>query len=114
MNGKSLLTTCALALLTLGIANAKSYITLTSTTMAGASQLKPGEYEVKLQGDQVIFTDEGTGKSITVPVTVEHNEKKFDQTTVETTDKDGKPSVAVISLGGSTTRVRLTQLRFEP
>jgi hypothetical protein len=110
MTVKSLFITSALALFTLGIASAKSYdITLTSPTMAGASQLKPGDYEVKLQGDQVIITDEANGKSVTVPVTVEHNDKKFDHTTVETTDKNGTTSVAVISLGGSTTRLRLTQ-----
>jgi hypothetical protein len=110
MTLKSLFLTGALALFTLGIASAKSYdITLTSPTMAGATQLKAGDYEVKLQGDQVVFTDEASGKSVTVPATVEQNDKKFDRTTVETVDKGGTTSVAVITLGGSTTRIRLTQ-----
>ncbi len=110
MKMKSLFLTSTLALFTLGIASAKSYdITLTSPTMAGANQLRPGDYEVKLQGDQVTFTDEANGKSVTVAATVEHSDKKFDRTTVETTDKNGTTSVAVITLGGSTTRIRLTQ-----
>jgi len=110
MTIKSLLITSVLALSIAGIASAKSYyFTLTGPAVAGTNQLKPGEYEVKLQGSQVVLTDEAHGKSITVPVTVEQNAKKFDDTQVETTTKNGTDNIHSISLGGSTTRIVLGQ-----
>ena len=91
-----------------GIAAAKSYqVTLDSVATAGTNELKAGQYEVKLEGSQVVFTDEDRGKSISVPVTVEHGAKKFSDTVLESTNKDGKVTIEAITLGGSDTRVVL-------
>jgi len=92
-----------------GIAGAKSYqVTLESASTAGTNELKAGQYDVKLEGSQVVFTDAGGGKSVSVPVTVEHGTKKFSGTVLESTTKDGKVTIEAIALGGSDTRVVLT------
>lgn len=110
MTVKSLLLVGALALSISGVASAKSYyFTLTAPAAAGSNELKPGEYEVKLQGAQAIVTEEAHGKSFTVPVKIEHSDKKFDDTAVECVNKDGKDSIQAISLGGSNTKIVLGQ-----
>jgi hypothetical protein len=107
MTTKSLLITGALGLsLAAGIADAKSYvITLSGPTSIGANQFKAGEYEVKVQGSQMVVTDEDRGKSVSVPATIEHSDRKFADTSVESTDKDGRTTITAITLGGSDTRV---------
>lgn len=77
--------------------------------MAGTNQLKAGEYEVKVQGTQAIVTDEAHGKSVTVSVTIEHADRKFDATAVESVSKEGKDNIKSIGLGGSNTRLVLSQ-----
>ena len=58
MTGKSLLTLGALTLATVGLAAAKSYdIDLPTNAKAGAVELKPGEYKLKLEGSQAVLTD---------------------------------------------------------
>jgi hypothetical protein len=110
MKFKSLMVISAMVLSIAGIASAKSWdITLNQTTTVGTNQLKAGDYEVKLDGTQAILTDEAHGKAVKVSVTVEHNDKKFDNTEVETVNKDGKDAIHSISLGGSNTKLVLNQ-----
>jgi hypothetical protein len=99
-----------MALSIAGIASAKSWdITLDQPTTIGANQLKAGDYAVKVDGNQAVLTDEAHGKAVKIPVTVQHSDKKFDNTQVETTTKDGKESIHSISLGGSNTKLVLNQ-----
>lgn len=110
MNGKSLLIVGALTLASLGIASAKSYdITLNAPAMAGATELKPGEYKLKLDGSQAVITGQQNAKSVTVPVKVENSGKKFDYTSVESTNQGGMDTIQAIDLGGSNTRITLGQ-----
>jgi hypothetical protein len=111
MTGKSLLIVGALTLSSLGIASAKSYdIILEQPAKAGANELKPGEYRVKLDGSQAVFTDVQNAKfSFSVPVTVENNGKKFDSTAVETNNQGGMDNIQAIDLGGSNTRLKVGQ-----
>jgi hypothetical protein len=110
MNGKSLLIVGALTLASLGIASAKSYdITLSAPAMAGATELKPGEYKLKLDGSQAVITGQQNTKSVTVPVKVENSDKKFDYTTVESAKQGGMDTIQAIDLGGSNTRLTLGQ-----
>jgi hypothetical protein len=110
MKFRSLLVISAMALSIAGIASAKSWdITLNQTTTVGANQLKAGDYEVKLDGTQATLRDEAHGKTVTIPVTVEHSDKKFDSTEVETVTKDGKDTIHSISLAGSNTKIVLNQ-----
>jgi hypothetical protein len=109
MTARSLLIVGALTLSTIGIAGAKSYsFILTNPTKAGSTELKPGEYEVKVSGTEAVFTNEG-GKSFKVPVTVGQSDKKFDNTAVESTNKDGQDTIQEIDLGGSNTKLQFGQ-----
>ena len=106
----SLLIAGTLAFAGLAFAGPKSYeFSLSSPTSLGANDLKPGQYKIRVEGSQATVTDEQTKKSYTVPVKVEHNGQKFDQTTVQSTTKDGKDSVVQINLGGSDTKLEVGQ-----
>jgi hypothetical protein len=107
--GKSLLTFGLVALATVGIAAAKSYdIDLLAATKAGTVELKPGEYKLKIEGSQAVFTDTH-GKSVTVSVKVESGEKKFGATRIETANQNGMDTIQAIDLGDSNTRVTIGQ-----
>jgi hypothetical protein len=111
MTAKSLFMVGALAAASLGIASAKTYdITLTAPAKAGATDLKAGEYKLKIEGSQAVFTDAQDAKSVTsVPVKVENSDKKFDFTSVESTDQNGVTNIHAIDLGNSKTRLTVGQ-----
>lgn len=96
----------ALALSTLTLASAKSYdIMLTQASKAGSVQLAAGEYRLKVEGANAVFTSVNGNKSYTVPVKIENADKKFSETAVETNDANGGSKVEAIELGGSTTKL---------
>jgi hypothetical protein len=109
MTAKTLLMVGAFTLSSLGIASAKNYnIVLEQPAMAGATQLKPGEYRVKVEGSQAVFTDaQNTKLSVSVPVTVENSDRKFNSTAVETSNHGGMDNIQAIDLGGSNTRLKV-------
>jgi hypothetical protein len=110
MTGKSLFIFGALALSSLGIASAKSYdIVLDAPAKAGATELKPGEYKLKVEGSQAVFTDAQNAKSFSVPIKIENSDKKFNYTAVESSNQDGMENIHAIDLGGSSTRLTLGQ-----
>lgn len=100
----------AMGLASLSIASAKSYdIILSDPTMAGNTQLQPGEYKLKVEGAQAVFTDVQNSKSWTAPVKVENAGKKFSQTVVETTHQGDMAHIGAIDLGGSNTKLEFGQ-----
>jgi hypothetical protein len=106
MTAKSLLLTATLALA--GIANAKSYdIILVKPTKAGSVQLARGEYSLKVQGGNAIFTNMETGKRFTTAVKVEDAGAKFDVTAVISDNKDGDSRITSVELGGSSTKLEM-------
>jgi hypothetical protein len=110
MTTKSLLIAATLTLTSLAVAGTKSYeFTLGGPTQFGNTELKAGEYKMKVDGTQAVIHDEHTGKSITVNVKVEHAGRKFDQTTVQSANKDGKDRVVEIHLGGSDTKLEVAE-----
>ncbi len=103
---KKLFVVTVLALSSLTIAGAKSYeIVLSNATKAGAVQLKPGQYKVKVDGSNVTFTDVNTTKSFTTPAKVQTTEQKFDATKVQTTKDGDTERLQEIDLGGSKTKL---------
>jgi hypothetical protein len=99
-----------LVLASVGIASAKSYdVVLTAPAMVGNTQLKPGQYKLKVEGSQAVLTDVQNSKSVSVPVKIESSDKKFEYTTVESGKRDGMDSIQAIDLGGSNTRLTLGQ-----
>jgi hypothetical protein len=106
MTMKSLLLIASLALA--GIVNAKSYdITLSTPVKAGSVQLAAGQYSLKVQGTNAIFTNMQTGKSFTTAVKAETADKKFDVTAVISDTRDGDSHITFVELGGSTTKLEL-------
>ena len=106
MTKRSLLLLGVLAMLSLPIARAKSYtIAFTSPTMVGNAQLPAGEYTLKVEGSNAVFTNVDSNKSVTAPVKIENADKKYDVTSVETTQEGDAQHIIDIQLGGSTTKL---------
>lgn len=80
-------------------------IVLAHPLKAGNVQLKAGEYNMKVDGDNAVFVNVETSKSISVPVKIVTSDKKFSETIVETTSSSGSEVLKDIELGGSTTKV---------
>ena len=74
---------------------------------AGSVQLAAGEYSLRVQGSNAIFTNVDTGKSFTTAVKSEDAGKKFNATAVDTSSKDGTDQITAIELGGSSTKLEL-------
>jgi hypothetical protein len=107
---KSLLFTGALALSSLTIASAKSYnINLSAPTKAGSVVLKAGEYTVKVQGTNVVFTSEETAKHYSVPGKIEKGSGPYRKTVIETTKKGDTDQIDEIDLGGSSDKLTFTE-----
>jgi len=65
----------------LAFAGTKTYnIILDSPTKAGDTELKAGEYKLKVEGSEAVFTQ--NDKTWKAPVKIQNNSKKFDQTGV--------------------------------
>jgi len=106
MTTKTVLLIATLALA--GIANAKSYnITLSEPTRAGGVKLAAGEYSMKVQESNAIFTNLQNGKTFTTAVKTETADKKFDVTAVVTDSKDGDSYITSVQLGGSRMKIEL-------
>jgi hypothetical protein len=93
----------ALALTTfaIGIASAASNysLTLSSVTMVGQAELKPGDYKVTIEGDKVTFKN---GKdSIEIPATVEKGAKKYPETLLDSSGSQ----LQDIQFGGTNLKV---------
>jgi len=96
------------AILGLSLASAKSFeISVDSVSKVGDIQLQPGAYKVTLDGANVKFTNEDSGKSVETKAVIEPNNKaKFDATALETVQKDGTTIVNEIDLGGTHTDIK--------
>jgi hypothetical protein len=98
-----------LAIASLSIANAKTYeITLAAPTKAGSVQLKPGQYSLKIDGSNAVFTFMETSKQFTTPVKVETTDKKFEETKVDASKSGANDVINDIELGGSKTKIEFT------
>lgn len=98
-----------LALAALSFASTKTYtVSLTHAAKAGAQQLTAGDYRVKVDGANAVFTDVRTSKSVSVPVKIETGDKKFKFTAVDSTQDGSAERINAIELGGSTTKIEFT------
>jgi hypothetical protein len=110
MNIKSLLIVGALTLTSIGIASAKSYdVVLSATSKVGNTELKAGQYKLKVDGAMATFTDQDS-KTFSVPVKIENAGKKFQATSIETVGGTGDmDKVTSIDLAGSSMKVEFGQ-----
>src|ERR1051325_35910 len=103
---KKLFVVGLLSLASLAILSAKTYtITVSNPTKVGSVQLKAGQYKLKVEGSNAIFTDVNNQKSVTTPVKVETSEKKVDSTRVQSTKDGDAERIQEIDLEGSTTKL---------
>jgi hypothetical protein len=92
------------------LAMAKSYdVVFDQAASAGAIQLEPGQYGLKVDGANAIFKDSRSGREFTVPVKVENGDKKFDATAVESVKQGSSEKILSIKLGGSRTTLDFGQ-----
>src|SRR3954470_24169002 len=103
---KKFLVVATLAFASLTVVSAKTYeITLSNPTKVGSVQLKPGQYKLKVDGANAVFTDINSSKSFTTPVKVENGDKKFDDTRVQSVKDGAGDKINEIDLGGSKTKL---------
>lgn len=98
-----------LSLSGLCFAGQKSYdVIFSAPSMVSGVKLAAGEYKVKVDGANAVFTD-SKSKSVTAPVKVDTGTKKYSYTAVDAT-KDGEvDKVNAIEFGGSTTKLEFTK-----
>lgn len=92
----------------LGIAAAASsyHVRIADPTWVGGTELKPGEYEVRVDGDKVTFKQ---GKTVVaVSAKVETNARKFSDTQLDVKTENGQAKLKELDLGGTTNKIMLT------
>jgi len=102
---KLLLGACVFSL---GIALAASsyHIKIADPTWVGTTELKPGEYDVKVDGDKVTFKQ---GKNvIAVAAKVETNASKYSDTMIDVKTVNGQAKMQELDLGGTKSKIVLT------
>jgi len=95
---------------TLGIATAASsyHIRIADPTWVGQTQLKPGEYEVKVDGDKVTFKQ---GKNVVaVAAKVETAASKFSDTQMDVRTENGQAKLKELDLGGTKSKIVLSDI----
>ena len=93
------------ALLGVALISAKTFtFSIAEPTQAGKVQLKPGQYSLKVEGEQVQLLDK-SGRQIDASAKVQTADRKFDQTAVATTKADGASRLESVQLGGSNFKV---------
>jgi D-alanyl-D-alanine carboxypeptidase len=98
---KNILLTAALFLVSVCAASAKQYtVTFVKPVQVGSVKLAAGEYKVKVDGNNAVFTD-SQKKTFTAPAKVQKLEKKTPYTAAETKDVDGGTRVDAIDLEGA-------------
>jgi hypothetical protein len=91
-------------------AGQKSYdVIFSAPATVGGVQLAAGEYKVKVDGANAVFTDAHSFKSVSTAVKVETSTKKFQYTAVDATKDGSVDKVNAIELGGSTTKLEFTK-----
>ena len=102
MMNRPLVLAGVMTLAALSLLSAKSYdILIDSTTKAGAVQLKPGEYKLKVEGSNAVFEDVTTAKTYSTPIKIQTQAKKYQVTAMDSTKVDGVPTITAIELGGT-------------
>jgi len=91
-------------LLALAVACAKTYwVTFYQPSVVAGIELKPGEYRLDVNGDQVTLKN---GKIVAqAAVKVEQNGEKYSRTGVRYNNGDGKYRVQEIRLGGTSLKL---------
>jgi hypothetical protein len=105
MKNKLMLGACVFSL---GIAAAASsyHVKVLDPTWVGGSELKPGDYQVTVDGDKVSFKQ---GKTVvSVSAKVETNATKYSDTQMDVKTINGQAKMQELDLGGTKSKIVLT------
>ena len=106
---KSFVLGAVLSVSGLCFAGQKSYdVIFSSPASVAGVQIPAGEYKVKVDGANAVFTDKAA-KSVSAPVKVQSGTKKFSYTAVDATKEGSVDKVNAIEIGGSTTKLEFTK-----
>ena len=99
---KRLLVIAALSVLIVAAKNgAKNYsFSVSDPSVAGTASLKPGDYNIKVDGEQVTVTDK-SGNRIDTAAKLETADRKFEHTSITTSDTEGAKKILSIEIGGT-------------
>jgi len=87
---------------------AKSYsFSVNTATKVGTQVLTPGDYKVKFEGSNAVFTKESTRASVTTPAKLESGNDTYDTTVVHKVDDSGQPRITAIELKGTKDLLKL-------
>jgi hypothetical protein len=87
---------------------ARSYeVSLNAATKVGTQVLTPGDYKLKMEGANAVFTNENNKATFTVPAKLEAGNAKFDYTTINLTQDAGQPRITSIGLKGGNELLKL-------
>jgi len=101
------------AVLGLALASAKSYqMTLSTPVVAGNTELKAGNYEVSVSGQNAVI--KGWKSESRTPVRVETVDTKFEATSVKYKLEGGKKQIQEIQLGDSKTKLVFVEAAPQP
>ena len=92
----------------LGIAAAASsyHVKISDPTWVGGSELKPGDYQVTVDGDKVSFKQ---GKTVvSVSAKVETNASKYSDTQMDVKTVNGQAKMQELDFGGTKSKIMLT------
>jgi len=98
---KKMLLIPAFLCLTLSAGTKQYSISFAKPVEVGSLKLAAGDYKVKVDGANAVFTENKTRKSFTAPVKVEKQAKKPEYTAVESKDANGVEHIDAIDLSGA-------------
>ena len=78
-------------------------VTLFERSMFGATELKPGDYNIELRDGKAVI--KAGRKRVEAPVRVETADERFPSTSVRYSNGDGKYHVQEIRVGGTNTKL---------
>jgi hypothetical protein len=94
------------ALAGLSIASAKTYdVALDRPYMVGKTELKAGDYHLKLEGSKAVLMDTSTKKETQANIKVQDAKKKFDYNELVSRKAQPADRLTQINLGGTRTEV---------
>lgn len=118
LNLKRIVTPCVvmLGLLSVGVISAsggtaekaRSYeLSLNAATKVGTQVLRAGDYKVRLEGPNAVFTNKSDKATFTAPAKLEAGNQKFDHTTMHFVQDGGQPRITSIELRGGKDLLKL-------
>jgi len=95
----------ALSVFAVGVASAASShnVTLYNPVWVGATELKPGDYQVQVDNGKAVFKSKKN--TVEVPAKTETGNAKYSATALNTSTSSGKATLEAIEIGGTKMKI---------